>query len=169
VKGLSQLRGFTLLELLLTLSIALVVLLVAVPSFNQWIADKRLRIAAGSLQESLMLVRSEAVSSGYSVGLIIAESGVVEANWIDSSSEGCSEVLRCLRWRAAGDIIVERRDTSSPLLRYDRTGRPLDDGTAPVCFTIAAAGATSPSFRVLLRSSGAAVLHKLRAEQLPCE
>lgn len=169
MKELSQLRGFTLLELLLTLTVALLMLLVAVPSFNQWVADKRLRIAAGSLQESLLLVRSEAVNSGYSVGLLVADSGTVEANWVAANSESCSEVLRCLRWRSAADIVVQRRDTSSPLLRYDRNGRPLDDGAAPVCFTLADATASSPAYQLLLRPSGTPLLNKLITGQLPCE
>jgi type IV fimbrial biogenesis protein FimT len=54
-------RGFTLIELMVTLSIATILGLVAAPSLRGMVAMARLKSHNGALQESLMLARSEAI------------------------------------------------------------------------------------------------------------
>jgi len=54
--------GVTLIELLITLSIASILVAVATPSLTTVIKDSRLRVGANTLQNSLALARSTAVS-----------------------------------------------------------------------------------------------------------
>lgn len=54
-------QGFTLVEMMVTLSVLSVMLAVAVPSFTEFIANQRIRAAASDLHSTLLLARSEAI------------------------------------------------------------------------------------------------------------
>ena len=56
-----QVQGFTLVELLVAIAVLGVLISVAVPTFNQTMAQQRLRSVASELRLSLSLARSEAV------------------------------------------------------------------------------------------------------------
>ncbi|WP_372758989.1 GspH/FimT family pseudopilin [Litorivivens sp.] len=56
-----SLRGYTLMELLVTLSIVAIIASIAVPSFQNMIATQRVRSATADLTSALSLARSEAV------------------------------------------------------------------------------------------------------------
>ncbi|TFH67538.1 hypothetical protein E3W66_08655 [Gammaproteobacteria bacterium LSUCC0057] len=161
-------QGLSLLELLVTLTIAVALLLGVLPSFNQWIDDRRLHSAAGSLLDALRLVRSEAINSGYSAGLIIADDGPVAVEWVTAQSSECTAELRCLRWRSAADIAVARRDLAVDQLHYQATGRPLEDGAEPVCFTLQKVGSDLIAYTVRLRPTGVPVLVVPAVQQTPC-
>ena len=59
--GISRFRGFTLLELLVTLAVVAIVTAIAAPSFNDVIERQRVRSAADTLRSTIDLARSEAV------------------------------------------------------------------------------------------------------------
>ena len=54
-------RGFTLIELMIVLSIAAILLVLAAPAFNSFISAQRLRNASFDLVSDLLLARSEAL------------------------------------------------------------------------------------------------------------
>ena len=54
-------RGITLLELMITVSIAAILLVVGIPSFKEFMARQRMKAAVGSLHNDLLMARSEAV------------------------------------------------------------------------------------------------------------
>lgn len=62
-------RGITLIELLVTLSIAVVTLTVGVAAFRELVADTRMTTAVNDLIASMQLARSEAVRRGERVTL----------------------------------------------------------------------------------------------------
>ncbi|MDP2904117.1 MAG: GspH/FimT family pseudopilin [Methylovulum sp.] len=59
--------GFTLIELMVSISVAAVVLGIAIPNFAEIIASSRLTTSANELVAALNLARSEAVKRGVSV------------------------------------------------------------------------------------------------------
>ncbi len=69
-----KLTGFTLVELLITLTIAAIVTAVAAPSFARLIRDTRLTTSANNLVSVLNLARSESAKRGANV-LVQADSG----------------------------------------------------------------------------------------------
>ena len=62
--------GFTLTELLITVSIAAILLTLAVPSFTNLILTQNVRAGATDLQTSLIFARSEAIKRAESVSMI---------------------------------------------------------------------------------------------------
>ncbi|WP_181880944.1 GspH/FimT family pseudopilin [Crenobacter cavernae] len=60
-------RGFTLLELMITLSVLAILVAVAAPAFNQTMASSRAAGLSNALVGSLNLARSEAIKRGQTV------------------------------------------------------------------------------------------------------
>jgi type IV fimbrial biogenesis protein FimT len=54
-------RGFSLIELMVTLTVAVIMLAIGVPSFNSFTASQKVKAASQDLMSSLALARSEAV------------------------------------------------------------------------------------------------------------
>ncbi|MFM8901361.1 MAG: GspH/FimT family pseudopilin [Burkholderiales bacterium] len=54
--------GFTLIELMVTLTLLAIMLMLAVPSFTQWQRNNQIRSAAESLQNGLRLARTQAMT-----------------------------------------------------------------------------------------------------------
>jgi len=79
--------GFTLTELMITLSIAGILLSLAVPSFNETINNNRLTIYTNELVTALNLARSEAVKRGIRVTLCKSSDGNICTN-ADDWSQG---------------------------------------------------------------------------------
>jgi type IV fimbrial biogenesis protein FimT len=60
-------RGFTLIELAVTLAIVAILFAQAAPSFTAWIHNAQIRTAAESMQSGLQLARAEAIRRNRSV------------------------------------------------------------------------------------------------------
>jgi type IV fimbrial biogenesis protein FimT len=54
-------RGFTLIELMVTLTVAALLLLAVVPSFSQWVANAKVRSVAEEIQNGLRQAQAEAI------------------------------------------------------------------------------------------------------------
>ena len=76
--GLGRQRGYTLLELMVTLGIVAILAGIAVPSFNDFIRTQRLRSVASDLNTTFQLARSEAVKRNADVTISRVGSGWVE-------------------------------------------------------------------------------------------
>ena len=59
-----QQRGFTMIELLITITIAVILLTIAAPSFQSFIAQNRVESASNQLLASFAYARSEAIKRG---------------------------------------------------------------------------------------------------------
>ena len=83
-------QGFTLIELMITVSIAGILLTVGIPSFSQSISNSRLTTNINDLVSSLNLARSEAIRRGSSI--TIRKSGLQwESGWkifMDENGDG---------------------------------------------------------------------------------
>jgi type IV fimbrial biogenesis protein FimT len=61
--GGNPLRGFTLVELLITVAIMSLLIVMAAPNFTDWIKNQRIRTAAESLLNGLQIARAEALKT----------------------------------------------------------------------------------------------------------
>lgn len=65
-------RGFTLIELMVTLAVAAILITVGLPSFANFIKRSQITEQRDSLYSSLMLARSEAVNRGHSMSVCVS-------------------------------------------------------------------------------------------------
>jgi type IV fimbrial biogenesis protein FimT len=77
--NLTKNLGFTIIELMVAISIAAILLSVAIPSFSSVIRSTRLTTYANELVASLNLARSEAVKRG--VQISVKRKGSTNQNW----------------------------------------------------------------------------------------
>ena len=92
--GTGRGRGFTLIEMLTTLSVLAVSLALAAPALSGLVSGNRVRAAQGELVSSLMLARSEAARRGVVAGVRAtvdaADGGFARGwtVWIDANENG---------------------------------------------------------------------------------
>ena len=92
--------GFTVVELMITLSVAGILLAVAVPSFNQMIVANRLATQANEIVAAVSLARSEAIKRNASVTLCRTSDG---ADCVGGSGNWQNWIIR-----TGGGTIVQR-------------------------------------------------------------
>lgn len=66
-----QQLGFSLIELMIAIAILSLVMIIAIPSYQQWIANSRIRNAAESIQNGLQKARAMAVTNNAPVRFIL--------------------------------------------------------------------------------------------------
>lgn len=121
---LSNNFGFTLIELIVTLTIAAILLTIAVPSMSRFIQANRLTSAANELIGDLALARSEALKRGTNTGVCKSGGGATCAGSGTAWGSG---------WIVFVDVDQDRAWSASDILL--RTREPLPPGTAVTAST----------------------------------
>lgn len=144
-------RGFTLIELMVTLVVLAIMLSIAVPSFSRMIAEQRVRTVAADIQNALLLTRSAAVtrnaqvalapnSGGWEAGwtihtvavgdeaeVTLAESPAVSSITVTASSGG--DITFRANGRASGaisfSVVSESDESVGRCISLDASGRPV--------------------------------------------
>jgi len=110
-------RGFTLIELMVVVSIMAIMASLAVPSFQQLMAAQRVRVTGYNIVSDLVLARSEAVKRGENVTLT-----PVSGDWTQGWSVNVA--ASALMLRGQGRIGSGVQFTTSPSsITFDRNGR----------------------------------------------
>jgi type IV fimbrial biogenesis protein FimT len=113
--------GFTLIELMVTLSVLVILLTIAVPSFREFVQAQRIKTASFELFSAITYARSEALKRNGDVTLSAATGGW--GNGWSISAGGAT-----LRTRAALDSSVAITASASSLT-YGRDGRLTGSAT----------------------------------------
>lgn len=119
--------GFTLIELVVTLSVMAILATLATPSFREFIVNQRLRNASFDLMAALMLARSEAITRNGNVDLV-RRSTAWDAGWTVSTATSTLLDQQAYKGLSITD------SASFAKITYGKDGRAL---TAPTRFTIA--------------------------------
>ena len=112
--------GFTLIELMITLSILVILLTVATPSMREFVQSQRVKTASFDLFAAITYTRSEALKRNGDVTLSAASGG-----WINGWSISAGSAT--LRTQASLDSSVAIT-SSATTLTYGRDGRTNGTG-----------------------------------------
>ena len=113
-------RGFTLIELLVTLAIAVVLAMVAVPSFEAFRRNAQLTSASNSLMAGLNAARSEAMKKGTNAMLSpVDPTGSWNAGWIVFTFRADNTTQM---FNPATDNVVLRQDALPAYITVNGTG-----------------------------------------------
>jgi type IV fimbrial biogenesis protein FimT len=135
-------KGFTMLELMITLSIAAILLAVAVPSYQSVMVQSRLTTQANELMTALHYARSEAVKRGVRVtickssdGTACTSGGSWQDGWLIFSDAGTTgtvdggdEILRV--FPALNGSTLEGGSNFGNWISYRSNGRSQGSGSS---------------------------------------
>ena len=133
-------RGFTLIELMVTLAVAAILLAVAVPSYQNFVATSRLASQANDFITALNFARSEAVKRGANVTVCASSNGTScvgawAAGWIVSSAGTVIRVQHAL----GGSSTLNGGANVTSNITFSSTGRttlPASATTAGTTWTL---------------------------------
>lgn len=135
MRSTSSPRGFTLIEILVTLSLSALLLAVAVPSFVPMINRQRLIMATNDLNLAFTLARSEAIRRGVRVAVAPTVAKQWTEGWrvfVDSNNNGVfDEGEQLIQEFAAPDAGISIRPKGSHLdevVSYNDIGFPRQPG-----------------------------------------
>lgn len=139
----SSASGFTLVEILIVLTIAGILAAMAVPSFRSMMESQRVNNASFELFAALSLARSEAIKrNGYII--VTGEPSWSALSSIEVAVSGVSDPIAS---KAAPKGVAIRPSTAAAAgITYERTGRTSAAGNS---FEIDVAGAGSPTAKAL--------------------
>ncbi len=142
-------RGFSLIELLITIAIAAIIGGLAAPSFKKMMDANRIQTGASALQGDMMYARTEAVKRGIWVSICpstdqatCTTSNSWQNGWIvfnDLNGSGTMQtgdiVLKVRQALPGGATIVAAPPPTQNAIIFNREGFTTNLGTAQVAFT----------------------------------
>jgi type IV fimbrial biogenesis protein FimT len=128
MKQLKLSMGFTLVEMMVVISILAILAAIAVPSYQSLIRNQRVKTASYELFTSLMVARSEAIKRNADVTVTPVTAGSWQGGWQISAG---STVIK--NQEALNGISVSSAPAS---LTYKRTGRLSATASAPFQFNV---------------------------------
>ena len=141
-----EIKGFTLIELIVTVSIAAILAAIAAPSFTKCMDESRGRAVVQQLVRSLMAARSEAVVRGTTVTVSAINGNWANGwrSWVDADSSGSYDDGEAIQTNTSGSggavITGDRGGTAITNVAFTRDGF-LNDTAA-----IAISYRTSPEY-----------------------
>jgi len=136
---MKHLKGFTIIELMLTLAVLGVVLAIAVPSFGNMTTNNRMASELNEFVASLHFARSEAVKRGLDVRLCTSTDGVncnPANDWTQGwivRVDGPNTVIKVHAALGGGDSLIGDGNTGDAI-RFDRNGFATGfNGTVKMC------------------------------------
>lgn len=126
-------RGLSMIELMVTLTLAAILMAVAAPAFSTWMQNSRIRVTAEAVLAGLQYAKSEATSRNSPVRFQLTSS---LDNTCEVSRSGTNWVVDMVDADAASDGVAGRcatppSDTDAPRILQTRSSRE-GSGTATV-------------------------------------
>lgn len=135
-------QGFTLVELMVTVGIAGIVLMIAIPNMSEFVKNERLTTATNTLISDLMLARSKAVEMNQPVILCSSsnqtscDNSNFEEGWIvgidDDASDSLDASDTLIKVQQALGVDVSVNDGGLKSIKFDEKGFTPDYSSADV-------------------------------------
>ena len=153
-KSSSREQGFTLIELMITVTVFVVLTVLAIPSFNQWISNTKIRSTTESVLAGFQLARTEAVRLNRGVRMTLN----ADTSW--SVTEVISGNVVQTRPAAEGSSNTTMAVTPGGATTVDFNGLGRVTNTTPITqvdvdSTVIAAAETK-ELRITINTGGAA-------------
>ena len=150
----SSLLGFTLIELMVTVSVAAILLTVGVPSFREVIRSNRLSTCANEFVATLNLARSEAIKRGMRVSVRKTGSSW-ESGWEVFSDDkkgsgnygikdGSDETIRLSGSLPAGYTLRPNTNSFTNFISFKPSGQSTSFGSFVLCDNLDGNGIPEP-------------------------
>jgi type IV fimbrial biogenesis protein FimT len=162
MKNLNKNLGFSLIELMVTVTVFGLISAYAIPSFNTWIQDSKTRTIAESLQNGVRLAQAEAVNKGRQVAFFVtnvqpsatATTTTVGSNWgvrvVVPTQADANGYLQGAVLNGEGGSVVVTADVAE--IRFNSIGR-LSNSASLVNYNIVNSNGVRP-LRVVVTSAG---------------
>jgi type IV fimbrial biogenesis protein FimT len=127
----SAAKGFTLVELMITIAIAAIFASLAAPGFRQLIASQRIRTASFDFVSALGYARSEAVKRNTTVTLRAGASadGAWNTGWRVVDPSNTAVILRS--WNAGSNLALTEKASNQTTVQFGLDGRMPAGSTQP--------------------------------------
>lgn len=144
---LQRSRGFTLVELMVTIAILAILLGIALPDFRQMVASERVRSANSDMFSALILARSEAIKRNSTVTIVPDVSNGWKGGWIVQVGGNTVQTQNALN----ADVTVKQMDSSNSVVSattvsFGGNGRPTPS-SADITFVFSSAAIPAVSAR----------------------
>ncbi len=123
-RATAALRGFTLIELMITLVILGIAITLGLPSYQTWIASTGVRTAAESILAGMQLARSEAIARNVSVSFRADD--INGSGWcVTLDPDSCDEALhmRSAKDGSSAAVTVALSNGATQTVTFDGFGR----------------------------------------------
>ncbi|VTU33769.1 putative major pilin subunit [Variovorax sp. PBS-H4] len=142
-------RGFTLIELMVTLAVAAILMTIAAPSFLAFQRNSELTSAANGLVATIAAARGEAMKSGMYAMIVPADGAAWSSGWVAFIDKDANRAFT-----ASADQVISRQaalasyftvsstgtaNESPPYIMFDGSGYPktTSNGFGQLTFSIA--------------------------------
>lgn len=148
----SSSRGFTIIELMIVVTVLAVLMAVAAPAMRSFVINQRVKTASFDLYSTLAYARSEAIKRpGGQVRITPTTASNWEDGWTVSFFPAGGGTAVELRRQAASQNITIAATPDNANLAFQHDGRPV----APMVFTLDASGVTGvPGRCAIVGASG---------------
>ncbi|HTY02511.1 MAG TPA: GspH/FimT family pseudopilin [Rhodocyclaceae bacterium] len=142
-------RGFTLVELMVTIAILAVLMALGAPQFKAWLQNTQVRTATESIQNGLQLARAEAVRRNCNVEFVVN----ADTSWSVTAKPPSGDVPVQSRTANEGSSSsVTAALTGSTKATFDGLGRVVNAG--PLTAVTVTSSVTSQSMTVEVGTGG---------------
>lgn len=144
----TKLRGFTLIELMMTIVVLAIFAALAVPSFTTFIANNRIKSNSNELANLLQYARSAAVGKNSSF-IVCEDAGTWTVRPKGTSASPCGQ-SELRSFSPSTEITIASSENALPLT-FNANG---STGTPNKSFTICKGTDTSTGFKITVQASG---------------
>ncbi len=120
-------HGFSLVELMVTVAVLSLLMVLAVPSFTEWIQNSRIRTAAESVQNGVQFARAEAVRRNARVEFALVGTG---GGWVVRFAGGGATIQARSGSEGAGGVVLSTVPEDATSVAFDGLGRSDNTLTA---------------------------------------
>ena len=148
-----RVRGFSLIELMMTVAVMAVLLMAVSPALSDWMVNVRIRNAASAIEQGLQRARQEAIRRNQPAGFYLVSASASDSSKLDNTcalSDSSGSWVVSLR-NPAGKCGTAPSTTVDPMLVE---AHAVGDGGQGVAVTATLAGTTNPATTVTFNGLG---------------